>query len=181
MAPRENGGNDGDGPKPERSIATLSTLRYEIHICCYAQCAYCRHFGWINANTCCRIGVKAMIEKVGFTQRMRQISRSAQLTFINRMAKIEKQKFFPSQPAKAGQHSTCIMRSSTSVLTSGLLQKESTSLMKSNGQYQRSQSPNQSRSRPRKQIPNRPRLVRNGLVLVHTNAKHPALPSMTLP
>jgi hypothetical protein len=27
MAPRENGGNGGDDPKPERSIATLSTLR----------------------------------------------------------------------------------------------------------------------------------------------------------
>jgi hypothetical protein len=37
MAPRENGGNDGDGPKPERSLATLSTLRYGHHSCYHVQ------------------------------------------------------------------------------------------------------------------------------------------------
>jgi hypothetical protein len=31
MAPRDNAGNGGDEPKPEKSIATLSTLRYLIH------------------------------------------------------------------------------------------------------------------------------------------------------
>jgi hypothetical protein len=31
MAPRENAGNGGDEPKPEKSIATLSTLRYVLH------------------------------------------------------------------------------------------------------------------------------------------------------
>ena len=72
-----NGGNDGDGPKPEKSIATLSTLRYGFLSCYCAQYAFCRDFGWTKANMCCRIGVKAMIEKVGFAQRMRQSSRSA--------------------------------------------------------------------------------------------------------
>lgn len=138
----------------------------------------CRCFGCMNTNICCRIGVKAMIEKVGFAQRMRQISPSAQLTIINRMAKTEKQKFFPSQLAKAGRLSTCIMRSSTNVLTNGSPQRESTSPMKSSGQYQKSQSPNQNRSRPRRQTLSRPRLVRNDLAPAHISARRLALPSM---
>jgi hypothetical protein len=59
MAPRENAGNGGDEPKPEKSIATLSTLRYSTRI------NTCNTNGLI-ADGECRIGVKAMIEKVGF-------------------------------------------------------------------------------------------------------------------
>ena len=50
---------------------------------------------WMHADGCCRIGVKAMIEKVGFHATLMMNLTFSQLIIIDRMARTEKQRFFP--------------------------------------------------------------------------------------
>lgn len=166
MAPRNEtreAANSSDEPQPERGHATLATLRYErknhymlMDFMILDQLMFVYS-----------IGVKAMVDKVSaplclslLGLQLKNITRgimaptfcvfwmallslnanypSNLLLNCSRTVTSAKQRFSPSKPAKASQHSTSTIKSSTNVSMNGSRPTASTYPRKSNGHCLRS-------------------------------------------